>query len=223
MKLFSSRSLRLGVHRLPAIERVVIQTTVRLAAHQGSRKWKLVQDPPYDALLVDESDFDSLDEALRTTRFILKLTRDASDQPNSLQRPIRAEKLQHLLRSLQHTSPSAWAHRLDGDEGPKLEGPERFMLERWPANRLLANDPERVLLASLLMRYTLSASELADLSKQPVSRCTDFLYLLQQAGALVLHPASNGDSRLFPSPEATTVQAPRVGMVRQLLNRVRGR
>lgn len=223
MKLLSRRSLRLGVHRLPEIEQVVIRTTVRLAAHQGSCKWKLVQIPPYDALLVDESDFDSLDEALRTTRFILKLTRDASDLPNSLQRPIRAEKLLLLLRSLPHTSREAWTHRLGVGERPKLAGTERFTLKRWPANKLLANDPERVLLASLLMRYTLSAAELADLSKQSVSRCTDFLHLLQQAGALELHSSSNDGSRLPPALDATAIHTPRVGMVGRLLNKIRRR
>jgi hypothetical protein len=97
----SGRSLRLGLHRLPAIERVVIQTTVRLFAHPAHCRWKLVQEPPYDALLVDESAFDSLDESLMSTSFILRLTRHASALPHSLQRPIRADTLQLLLKHLQ--------------------------------------------------------------------------------------------------------------------------
>lgn len=220
MKLLSGRSLRLGLYRLPTIERVVIQTTIRLSANQGNCRWKLVQEPPYDALLVDETGLDSLDESLRATSVILKLTRYASELPNSLQRPIRAEKLQLLLRELQQTLHEASTKRRLASEKPAAPSSARFMLRRWPANKLIANDPDRILLASLLIRYTLSARELAKLSKQSISRCTEFLHLLHQAGALNVHPVGSFDLQREPDLESTPVRGLRLGLMGNWLNRI---
>ncbi|PIF73802.1 hypothetical protein CLU95_0919 [Variovorax sp. 54] len=223
MKLLSGRSLRLGVHRLPAIERVVIQTTVRLSANQGNCRWKLVQEPPYDALLVDETGLDSLDESSRAASVILKLTRDASDLPNSLQRPIRAEKLQLLLRDLQQTLHEASTKRRLTSKKPVASDSARFMLRRWPANKLIANDPDKILLASLLMRYTLSARELAKLSKQSISRCTEFLHLLHQAGALNVHLVRSAEFKRERASESNSRWGVRLGVMGNWFNRIRCR
>jgi len=130
-------TLRLGVHRLPAAEVVVIQTIVRLSAHDGAFPWKLVGVPPYDALLVDETTTEGgCPEAAAMARAVLTLTRMSSgDLPNTLERPIRAEKLQQWLKNTEREPLAAQPARPTTDEQTAMEmevsDSVRFMLRRW--------------------------------------------------------------------------------------------
>ncbi|RUR71234.1 hypothetical protein EJP67_29740 [Variovorax guangxiensis] len=184
--------LRLGVHRVPAIERVVIQTIVRLSAHDTDFAWLLVDAPPYDALLVDETTVGGMDDISRLARVIIRLTRaGASEYPDVLERPIRAEKLQQLLKRIgDNLHGERLPHSGAGGEEMKIEVSDsvRFMLRRWPSALLLGNDPGKVRMASLLVRRELNAIELAELSEQSLSQCATFLHALRQAGVLELYP-----------------------------------
>lgn len=189
-------TLRLGVHRLPAAEVVVIQTIVRLSAHDGAFPWKLVDVPPYDALLVDGTTTEGgCPEAAAMARAVLTLTRMSSgDLPNTLERPIRAEKLQQWLKNTERELLAAQPALPTTDEQTAMEmevsDSVRFMLRRWPPAALRGNDSGNVRMASLLSRCELNASELADLSQQSFSRCVGFLQALRRAGVLEVHPES---------------------------------
>lgn len=119
-------NLRLGAYKLPAAEVVLIQTLFRLYSHGGDFNWAFVTAPPYDALLVDgaSSDADS-PEVARMARSILRLTRmNGEAGPDTLQRPIRADKLQDWLNSVsygfQDTRPVAQTSTPASEPPPQL-------------------------------------------------------------------------------------------------------
>jgi hypothetical protein len=108
---------------------------------------------------------------------------------HTLERPIRADRLQQWLKSTERALLAVPPVRSGGggaDELPKIEVSEsvRFTLRRWPSALLLRNDPDKVRMASLLARRALSATELADLGELPLSRCVTFLKTLRSAGVL---------------------------------------
>ena len=187
-------TLRLGSHKLPAAEVFVVRTIVRLSAHDDAFPWQLVDAPPYDALLVNGSSAeDRPAEAYPQATAVLTVTRTNSGSlPNTLERPIRAEKLQQWLKKTERELLQARASLPPPHARPamKMEVSDsiRFMLRRWPPATVLRNDLDNVRMASLLSRRELNASELADLSQQTFSRCIAFLLALREAGVLEVHP-----------------------------------
>jgi len=186
--------LRLGVYKLPAPEVAVIQTIVQLYATDMAFPWALAGEPPYDALLVDESTTaDERSELADIVGVVLTLTRrNAGGQPGTMERPIRADKLQQWLRNVEDTLRAEGAGRSAMEEQAALLEVEssdsvRFKLRRWPSVLLLRNDPDKTRMAGLLARRPLNAIELAGLSKLPLSRCVTFLQTLRSAGMLKLH------------------------------------
>lgn len=192
--------LRLGLYRLPVVEVVVVQTIVRLSAQNASFPWKLVDTPPYDALLIDGTLIDDqLAEVERMASTVLTLTRTNSEGlANTLQRPIRAEKLQQwllntgreLLEMRRRTLPTT----TNESTAMTVELPDSvcYSLRRWPPAAVVGNDMDNVQMANLLLRHELNASELADLSGQSVSRCVGFLQALRNAGVVEVHVRSDG-------------------------------
>ena len=201
--------LRLGVHKLPMAEVVLIRTIMRLSAGQPGFAWQLVDAPPYDALLVDGSsaEHDDLgaDDAEHPAgddpgvvgsmaAAVLRLTRmNAGWQPGTMERPIRADRLQQWLCSIEQALREAQPGGLMLHEQTALEvevsDAERFMLRRWPPSMLLRNDLDNIRMASLLSRRALNATELSDISQLPFSQCVAFLLELRKAGVLELHVA----------------------------------
>jgi hypothetical protein len=197
--------LRLGLFRLPAVEVVVVQTIVRLSAQNGSFPWKLVDVPPFDALLVDGNLMgDRLAEVEQMAPAVLTVTRTHSEgMANTLERPIRAEKLQQWLldtgQELLEARRSAGPATLVSARSPELLDSARFSLRRWPPAALMGRSEDDDRMANLLWRRQLSASELADRCGQSVSRCMRFLQALRHAGVLEVHaPLSAGNSRPQP-------------------------
>lgn len=190
--------LRLGVYKLPAAEVAVIRTIVQLYANDVAFPWMLVNAPPYDALLVDETETaGERDELARMAGAVLALTRqNAGGLPHTLERPIRADKLQQWLKSTECALLVALPARLDMEAQTALEievsDSVRFTLRRWPSALLLRNDPDKVRMASLLTRRALNASELAEISELPLSQCVTFLQTLRSVGMLDLHVAPAG-------------------------------
>lgn len=185
--------LRLGVYRLPAAEVAVIRTIVQLYANDVAFPWTLVNALPYDALLVDESATpgERAEFALMAGA-VLVITRGTSGGvPHTLERPIRADRLQQWLksteRSLQEAQPGRWGMQEQIALEMEVSDSVRFTLRRWPSSLLLRNDPDKVRMASLLSRRALNASELADLSELPLSQCVTFLQTLRSVSMLEQH------------------------------------
>ncbi|WP_280809622.1 hypothetical protein [Variovorax boronicumulans] len=176
--------------RLPAVEIVVVQTIVRLSAQSRSFPWKLVDEPPFDALLVDGTLIeDHLAEVEQMAPAVLTVTRLHSEgMANTLERPIRAEKLQQWLlntgRELVEARRWAAPAKLESALSQELLDSARFMLRRWPPVALMGRDEDNDRMANLLWQRQLSASELADRCGQSVSRCVGFLQALRNAGVL---------------------------------------
>lgn len=187
--------LRLGVYKLPVAEVIVIRTIVRLSASDTSFAWQLVDAPPYDALLVDGPAVEhEYPRVIGMAAAVLRLTRmNGGGQPGTMERPIRADRLQHWLRSIEHALREAQPTGLTLHEQTALEvevsDAESFMLRRWPPTSLLRNDLDNIRMASLLVRRALSASELAGISELPFAQCVSFLQALKKAGVLEPHVA----------------------------------
>jgi len=183
--------LTLGAHQLPAAEVALIRSLVRLFSHTSSFHWRFVDSGPCDAVIVDtELPPAELAEAGRRARAVLKVTRAyAPGQPDTLQRPIRADQLkawlerqateQRLMRAAH--GPPAPAAAAGGTAKPVHL---RFKLRRWPSAALLRNDPQRIRLATLLSRRALGARELSRISQLPAEQCQDFVDSLCQADLL---------------------------------------
>jgi len=218
----------MGVYGLPAAETAVIRTIVQLYASDLSFPWTFVTAPPYDALLVDEC-ATAAERAgfARMAGALLTLTRrNAGGHAHTLERPIRADRLQQWLKSTERTLlavqsvPSGEPEQM----APKIEVSEsvRFTLRRWPSALLLRNDPEKVRMASLLARRALSATELSDLGELPLSRCVIFLQTLRSAGVLELHVVPSGALPHADLPRIPGLPAPARGaFARGLINGIR--
>jgi len=188
--------LRLGVHKLPMAEVVLISTIMRLSASQPGFAWQLVDAPPYDALLVDNSSAEHEYPGVvgSMAAAVLRLTRmNTGGQPGTMERPIRADRLQQWLCSIEQALREAQPGGLMPHEQTALEvevsDAEYFMLRRWPPSLLLRNDLDNIRMASLLSRRALNATELSDISQLPFSQCVAFLLELRKAGVLELHVA----------------------------------
>lgn len=219
--------LRLGVYRLPAPEVAVIRTIVQLYASDAAFPWTMVNAPPYDALLVDESaTATERAEFARMAGAVLALTRrNAGDAPHTLERPIRADKLQLWLKSTEHALRAQRPARSSMEEQAALEievsDSVRFTLRRWPSALLLRNDPDKVRMASLLARRTLSAIELAELGELPLPLCVTFLQTLRTAGILELHVAPAAWA--YPEAQRAHGMPVRREFMRGLVNGIRRR
>ena len=219
-------TLRLGAYKLPAAEVVLVQTLFRLYAHGDAFRWTFVTAPPYDALLADGTTDEGMSPAVDAmAKAVLRLTRMNSGQaPNTLERPIRADRLQDWLKSTEHdllqTRPATLIEEATQPDAVEAEAttpaapinPVRFKLRRWPPAVLLRSDPNRIRMATLLSRRALNAAELATISQQPVQECQAFLTTLQTTGLVDVQkepaPAPAPAAAGAPAPAAPPKPAP---------------
>lgn len=213
-------TLRLGAYELPPGEVVLVQTLLRLFQQGSPSHWTFVNAPPYDALLADGTTESSQKlDADTMAHAVLRLTRmHDADAPNTLQRPIRAERLQKWLevveRDLLGARPaepvvpeSAATDRPADETALAAEGTAadltRFKLRRWPPTITLRGDANRIRMATMLSRRALSVTELATLSRQSPSDCQTFVSLLRNAGLVdqrTPEPAASAPASA-PAPE----------------------
>ena len=137
-------TLRLGAYNLPAAEVVLVQTLFRLFAHGDAFRWTFVTAPPYDALLVDGTRPEGMKaEVDRMARAVLRLVRlNGGDAQNTLERPIRADRLQEWLKQIEHdllTTLQAASGQDDHPEPPVASSPVRFKPRRWCVATLTAS------------------------------------------------------------------------------------
>ena len=179
--------LRLGAYNLPLAEIALIKTLIRLFAHSETFRWEFASAPPYDAVLVDATVADSVSADIpRMAKAVLRLTRrNSASGPDTLERPIRAERLQgwllateKRLLSLRGATPSETRAPAAFPQGVRLK------LKRWPAHLLLRGDASRIRIATLLSRRALTVDEVSLLCQQPVTDCEIFLQVLRAANLL---------------------------------------
>ncbi|QTD46482.1 hypothetical protein [Ottowia testudinis] len=232
-------TLRLGAYKLPAAEVVLVQTLFRLYSHGDAFRWTFVTAPPYDALLVDGTTDEGMRPDIdRMAKAVLRLTRMNSGQaPNTLERPIRADRLQEWLKTTEHeliqTRPATQLHPGSTSMAPAAApvtepetlSPLRFKLRRWPPAALLRSDPNRIRMATLLSRRALNAAELATISQQPVHECQAFLTTLQTTGLVDVHKQPSAPPPGAPAPAAAPkpAAAPPPAFARGLISGIRRR
>ena len=234
-------NLRLGAYKLPAAEVVLLQTLLRLYAHGSSFRWTFVTAPPYDAVLVDGTTEEGTSpDVARMAKAVLRLTRMGSEaEPNTLQRPIRADRLQDWLKATEHdlleTRPATLlpdsvdtqpiARPASAPAAPAIAiSPVRFKLRRWPPAALLRSDPNRIRMATLLSRRALNAAELATISQQPVNECQAFLQTLQTTGLVEVEQEKPAAPAAAPQAAAApTTVAAKPAFARGLISGIRRR
>ena len=168
-------TLRLGAYKLPAAEVVLVQTLFRLYAHGDAFRWTFVTAPPYDALLADGTTDEGMSPAVDAmAKAVLRLTRMNSGQaPNTLERPIRADRLQDWLKSTEHdllqTRPATLIEEATQPDAVEAEAttpaapinPVRFKLRRWPPAVLLRWCWRHKMITALAAAALLAGSTLA--------------------------------------------------------------
>lgn len=199
---------RLGTFMLPTRDVILIRTLVQLLPQENSAGWAFVNEEPYDALIIDSAEnTSSHSEALPAAKAILRLTtRDTAPSPYTLQRPMRAEKLQEWLKttaaSLFNLTPIVVAPLVNLPTQAQV----RFKLLRWPPSAVLHNDASLIRMASLLARHALPLAELAELSQQSVDSCKLFIEKLSSLQLLsyesVPSPVAPNDAALAPGQRA---------------------
>jgi hypothetical protein len=166
---------------------------------------------------------------------------NATPSPDTLQRPIRADKLQDWLRAIQHgfedTRPTTWLSsapsqssqppQVQEPEAPLVISPLRFKLRRWPPAALLRSDPNRIRMATILSRRALNATELASISGQNAGECQAFLQTLQTTGLVEVQQEIVAAPRVDQSAQAASppinVSASKPTFARGLISGIRRR
>jgi len=217
------QALRLGAHKLPEAEVVLLRTLFRLFAYDKAFCWTLSSEAPYDALVVDANAPEAQSPEFRASvSAVLTLgPASAGDGPDRLARPLRADRLQAWLKSKEATAQEA---RLASAQtpgrvaapvqtptpaesaAPKAPSQGSLKLRRWPPASILRNDPMRVRMATLLSRRAMVPSELAAACNQPLAMCQAFMTNLQLMG-LLESPA--GVAAPTPAPEAVAKAPPK--------------
>jgi hypothetical protein len=221
-------TLRLGVYKLPDAEVAVIRTIVQLFASDAAFPWTLADTPPYDALLVDgtATDAERSELALLAGAVLALTPMNANALPNTMARPIRADKLQKWLQGIEPALQEV-PSELSMDEPHSLElevsDSVRFMLRRRPSALLLRNDPHKVEMANQLLRRALNAIELAETSGLPPVQCVRFLQVLRAAGMLEVHVGPIDRTQAESSESAEPAGTVRSDFARRLINAVRRR
>lgn len=224
-------TLKLGLHKLPAAEVVLIQTLLRLYGGEGSGgRWTLADAPPWDAVLVD----DTTHETTRATwsahaAAVLHITRiGEASKPDSIERPIRPDR---LLRWLDAHRPAAKAvHSAPAEEDISTADVAdtfaniRYRLKRWPPSSVLRNDARRVRMATLLSKRAFSATELAAVSQQPPAECHALLRLLRGTGLVeeefIVLPSQPASLSAAPVPSRKPAQRFARGLIGGLRRRL---
>jgi hypothetical protein len=151
---------------------------------------------------------------------------NANALPNTMARPIRADKLQKWLQGIEPALQEV-PSELSMDEPHSLElevsDSVRFMLRRRPSALLLRNDPHKVEMANQLLRRALNAIELAETSGLPPVQCVRFLQVLRAAGMLEVHVGPIDRTQAESSESAEPAGTVRSDFARRLINAVRRR
>lgn len=216
--------LRIGAYRLPAAEIVLLRIVVRLLSHDASFNWTFVETGPYDAIIAEEATAKRDSVAIaQLSSAVLKIVRKQDNfAPNTLTRPLRAEKLQEWLVQI-GTSLASVSPALAAPDNTALT--TRYKLRRWPPSFLVRNDPMLIRMAVLLSKRALLPIELAHLSQQSLDACHRFIDTLLPIGLLDTVPAA-GPTQTVSLPKVQKLMAStnsKTFLAQGLIGRIRRR
>lgn len=180
--------LRFGIPHLSPPEVGLVKAFFRLYSQDPAFRWTIVEGPPYDVLLVDES-VESIPENIVVGK-VLTLTPVKSDLPNTMERPLRSDYLEAWLKKAEYDLCNADAQTPITKEAPIAErlidaaSRLHFKLRRWPPATLLGINPIRIRVATLISRRALRLDEMAAISGQSLEECVAIVNLLQDAGLI---------------------------------------
>ncbi len=190
--------LRLGTYLLPSGEVVLIRTLMRLFSQDPTFSWVFAEEGPYDALIMDSTPSAAAEAGnAPAARVVLKFAsgRDDASQ-TTLQRPLKAEKLQEWLKATglellaaQASAPATVSVSARAPAPPPAAAPAldsrlqalkeiRFKLLSLPPKEVLQNDPALIRMSTLLTRRPMRPAELAELSHQPLDLSLLFIQKL---------------------------------------------
>lgn len=197
---------------LTPAETTLIQTIIRLSSEPHVRCWNWVQDPAslpdLDVLLLGpDQTLDPQVLSQARLRLFIGTPVHTPDFPHEVMpRPIRADLLTEWLGrhtlvqapanpplAVQASAPARPAATATAERpaitvpdalGNKLRDklPRLFKLTRWPPSALLAGQPARIRMATLLSKRMLNVRTLAHLSGQPATVCEEFIQELSSQG-----------------------------------------
>jgi hypothetical protein len=186
-------SFRLGAIGLSQAEQSLLATLFRLHRVDPSFAWTLVDQAPFDALLVDtgtatRSFIHVVEERTRVKR----LSAAGKTAPGEMPRPIRSDLLVNWLAAIEPGLARETASVAVSPATPPVapstasmpNGGKLFKLKRWPPPNVLARDADRIRMATLLSRKMMSLTDLTRLSRIAVDSCQSFLRELDANGLL---------------------------------------
>jgi hypothetical protein len=177
--------LRFGIPHLSDPEVRLVKAFFRLYSQDPTFRWTIVEGPPYDVLLVDESVSEDV-----VAGTVLTLTPVKSELPNTLERPLRSDHLEAWLKKAEYDLRNARSQPQSPEGQPIDEqridptSSSHFKLRRWPPPALLGPNPVRVRMATLISRRALRLDEMAAITEQPLAECAAVVNLLRGAGLI---------------------------------------
>ena len=226
---------RLGQWQLPESEISLIRAYFRLYAQNPGFRWNFVEEPPFDALLIDESvtDINSVLKKFAPRISMLVTWEQKNNSGSFLQRPLRSDNLEKWLRRIEYeisqqesssersvlTSDASSTIQaansalptfsrptgMGGDEKPASHSSEYFKLRRWPPAMLLQKNPVRTRLATMLLRRAMRLEEMTAITQRPLQECVSFLNLLKNSGLIEVYAEAVPIPQ--PQPSASKLQS----------------
>lgn len=225
---------RLGQWQLPESEISLIRAYFRLYVQNPGFRWNFVEEPPFDALLIDESvtDINSVLKKFAPHASILVTWEQKNNAVSFLQRPLRSDNLEKWLKRIEYeisqqessserpvlTSAvlstiqasnsvlpnSSRPAGTGGNEKPASHSSEYFKLRRWPPAMLLQKNPTRTRLATMLLRRAMRLEEMTAVTQRPLQECVSFLNLLKNSGLIEVYAEAVPTPQ--PQPSASKLQ-----------------
>ena len=215
----SGRSpLRIGVFLLSDTEANLLRALLRLFNYDDKARWVFSDEAPYDALVVDNARVQSVSaESLPRAARILRLI-SAGDAlagaGDTMERPIRSNRFESWLKQTAEElggggpavvveRPKAQVTSESTDRSRSVTDSDRrkfFKLRRWPPTAVLRNDNQRVRIATLLSRKSLSLAQLVRLAGQDEDDVMIFLRVMQSAQLLDVVDRDTSPSEVAPPP-----------------------
>lgn len=233
-------TLRIGTHCLGDRDIMLLRGLVKLNAStpQGAG-WTFVDHAPFDLVFVDgDATPQATIAALELTAPTVKLAKSsAGNDPYLMQRPYSSESLliwldKARLHAVTRPARVPELERLasqavNGMQGvvgaialsiPSADTSAHFKLRKWPPTALLAGDPARIRMATMLAKQALKIKELALIAQQPVDSVVQFLNTLQATDLLLIGQPQMALAHASAAPAAHGKDS---GTVRSFIGRLR--
>lgn len=219
--------LKLGIEGLESAEVSCVKILLRLLTGNPQFAWVYATEGPFDALLCGDRETHT-----RCAVVIDVLPAGCAADTGALSRPIEADKLETLLLTLQNQlQPTVFGELLPEADGifgsfetthaAPLEAtptPE-YKLNRWPPQAVLRDSRDRIRLANLISRKSLTVEQMVQGSGISRAEVQAFVTVLQSFGIVSVALAATGSS--VPRLSTATCAAPRQKQKRSFLSAIR--